>query len=442
MHKQSERKRTQRERIVDAMIDLAANEGYARTSIARVIARAGVSRPTFYEYFSGREDCLLAAMADVQPGLLACVRRAVEDETPDRALRAAIRGMVAFAQAEPARARLAMNESMVCAGRALDARDEAMAQIAQVVEDAHTQVPASTAIPDLSSRTAIGGVERRLAYYLRAGEPAGELLEDLLAWVRHYEVPAGEHRWRSLAPIGPPPPASPFGEEIQLRPTSVPARNRGGARRSTEAITESHRRRILLAAAQLAVSKGYNATTIVEIGELAEVSDRELRRLFAGKQAVFAAVHELHFQSIVALTTRAFVAGESWPDRVWEAGRAFAQSLEHNPSLAHVSFVEYHAAGATGVRRNSELVLAFTVFLQEGYQFSPSSSPPSRIALTAIAATNFELVYQRVRAGGELGLREVLPHAVFLGLSPFLGPAEANRFIDGRLRGARVSVSS
>jgi AcrR family transcriptional regulator len=437
----SERKGTQRERLVSAMAGLAARDGYAPTSIAKVIARAGVSRPTFYEHFADREDCFLAALADVRPRLLADVRSAVEDAAPEHATRAAVRALVAFAEAEPAVARLAMNEPMVCAGRALDARDEGIAQLAQIVEAAHQRVPAKAAIPDFSSRVLIGGVERQLAFHLRAGEPVANLLEDLLDWVRRYEVPASEHRWRSFEPIGPPPPASPFEEEIQLRPVAVPARSRGRNRRSAETVAESNRKRILLTAAQLAASKGYNATTMVEIGERAEVSARELRRLFADKQEVFAAVHEFHFQSIVAVTTRAFFAGERWPERVWEAGRAFAQSLEQNPSLAHVSFVEYHAAGSAGVRRNSELVLAFTVFLQEGYQYKPSSLPPSRVALAAIAATNFEIVYLQVRANAEPCLMGLVPHAVFLGLAPFLGPTETNRFIDQILDGARASVT-
>jgi AcrR family transcriptional regulator len=424
------------------MADLAGRDGYGLTTIAKVIARAGVSRPTFYEYFLDKEDCLLATLADVQPRLLADVGRAVADEAPEHALRAAIRALVAFAEAEPAVARLAFNEPMVCAGRALDARDEGMAQLARIVEAAHRRAPASAAIPDFCSGLLLGGVARQLAFQLRNGQPVANLLEDLLDWIARYEVPAGEHRWRSLEPTGPPPPASPFEEEIQLRPVAVPARSRGrNRRRATETVAASNRKRILLAAARLAAGKGYHATTMVEIGELAEVSERELRRLFADRQEVFAAVHEFHFQSIVAVTTRAFFAGESWPERVWEAGRAFAQSLEQNASLAHVSFVEYHAAGSAGVKRNSELVLAFTVFLQEGYQYRPSSSPPPRAALAAVAATNFEIVYRRVRASAKPELRGLIPHAVFLGLAPFLGAAEANRFIERRLRGAQANVT-
>ncbi len=436
---QSERRRSQRERLVSGMIDLAGGNGYAETSIAQVIARAGVSRPTFYEYFADKDDCFLVALTDAQQRMLACVRQAVGGEPPERAMAAVLHALVAFADALPAVARLAMNEPMVCAGRALDARDEWLAGVAQIVEDAHEEVPTSTPIPDFSSRLLIGGIERQLAFHLRSQESVTKLLEELLDWVQRYEVPNGEHRWRSLQSLAPPSP-SPYLEEIQLRAPATDASAR--SRLSNEELTGINRRRIILAAGELSACKGYNATTLADICKLAEVDARALRRQFADKQEVFAAVHELHFQSLVAVTTRAFFAGESWPERVWEAGRAFAESIEQNPHLAHVSFVEYYAAGPTGVQRNSELLLAFTVFLQEGYQYRPSDRAPSRVALAAIAATNFEAIYQHVRAGAAADLPGLLPHAVFLELAPFLGVSDTNRFIDERLLGVHAHVAS
>jgi AcrR family transcriptional regulator len=413
------------------MIDIAGREGYAGASIAQVIAHAGVSRPTFYEYFADKEACFLAALADAQQQMLVRVRRAVDREPPGRAIAAAIQALVAFADTQPTVARLVMNEPMACAGGALAARDECLAEIAQIVEEAHERVPASAPIPDFSSRLLIGGIERQLAFHLLSYKPVSRLLEDLLDWVQRYEVPAGEHRWRSLQPLAPPSP-SPYLDETQLRAPATGTRRRG--RPSDEDLAEIDRQRILLAAAQLSASKGYIATTLTDICKLAGVDARALRRLFAGKQEVFAAVQELYFRSIVAVTTRAFFAGGSWPERVWEAGRTFAQSIEQNPHLAHVSFVEYYAAGSAGVQRNSELLLAFTVFLQEGYRYKPSDAPPSRVALAAIAATNFEAIYQRVRASAASELPGLLPHAVFLELAPFLGPLETNRFIDEQLR--------
>ena len=51
----------QRARIVSAMVEVAADVGYLGAAVAPVVARAGISRRTFYELFEGREDCFLAA---------------------------------------------------------------------------------------------------------------------------------------------------------------------------------------------------------------------------------------------------------------------------------------------------------------------------------------------------------------------------------------------
>ncbi|HEV2974550.1 MAG TPA: TetR family transcriptional regulator [Solirubrobacteraceae bacterium] len=48
-----------RTRLALAMIDAIGADGYRATRDADVIARAGVSRKTFYESFDNKQDCLL-----------------------------------------------------------------------------------------------------------------------------------------------------------------------------------------------------------------------------------------------------------------------------------------------------------------------------------------------------------------------------------------------
>ena len=49
-----------RHRLLDAMADAVAHKGYADTTIADLAAGARVSRRTFYEHFSSKEECLIA----------------------------------------------------------------------------------------------------------------------------------------------------------------------------------------------------------------------------------------------------------------------------------------------------------------------------------------------------------------------------------------------
>ena len=74
---------TQRARMLDAMVHAVADKGYARVTVADVIEGAGVSRKTFYEQFTNKEDCFLAAYDAGVDGLLAAIDEALDALAPD-----------------------------------------------------------------------------------------------------------------------------------------------------------------------------------------------------------------------------------------------------------------------------------------------------------------------------------------------------------------------
>jgi AcrR family transcriptional regulator len=51
----------QRARLISGMIEAVAEHGYGETTIAHVTAAAKISRRTYYENFSNKEDCFAAA---------------------------------------------------------------------------------------------------------------------------------------------------------------------------------------------------------------------------------------------------------------------------------------------------------------------------------------------------------------------------------------------
>src|ERR1700704_6032816 len=54
----------QRMRILVAMAEVASERGAGSVTVAHVVARAGVSRRTFYDLFADREECFLAAFEE------------------------------------------------------------------------------------------------------------------------------------------------------------------------------------------------------------------------------------------------------------------------------------------------------------------------------------------------------------------------------------------
>lgn len=69
-------------RLLQAMATVAASQGLAATSIAAVVAEAGVSKRTFYEHFSGKDACFLALYRAASGSALRTLREAVDPAQP------------------------------------------------------------------------------------------------------------------------------------------------------------------------------------------------------------------------------------------------------------------------------------------------------------------------------------------------------------------------
>jgi AcrR family transcriptional regulator len=413
------------------MTETAARRGYTGASIARVIRSAGVSRPTFYEYFSDKEECFLAAHAEAHRQLLLLVARAVQDAPAQQALDVTIRALIEFAASQPQTARLLMNETLAGGRHVLDARDQALGEIAKIIEQAHTQLASETPVADLPPTVLLGTVYRLLGRQLRHGDhELGDAAEDLQAWTARYRLPISEHRWGALEPLAEPAPWAILPETQLREPAALPPPRR----RDAKEVAEDQRRRILFATAAVGQSKGYAATTIGEIIKSAGVNRRAFNALFRDKQDAFMGVIAFGFQRTIAVAAGAFFTAATWEERIWEAGRAFTTFMQTSPALAHVGFVETYAVGADAAQQLEDSVSAFTVFLREGVrQTDGSGRTPSVLALEAVATSVFETAYQQSRRESSHRMSSLLPHVAFLCLAPVIGAAEANRFIDGKL---------
>ena len=412
------------------MVELAGQRGYASVTVARVLARANVSRSAFYKHFAGRDDCFLAALTALQQTLLAQLEQAVASQAPEHAARAAVGALLAFADSRPAAARFLMSEALAGGRAALDARDQGVDEIGRLVADRYQRIPTTTIVPDLPPAIVIGAVQRLLGARLRRGvREHGALLDDLVGWIDSYGMPLQELRWSTRA-LGPKPARSPLQPRV---PLAAPARTR--VQLSATRRAEDQRQRIVLATAEVVRREGYRAATVARIVELAGLHRRAFYELFADKEQALMAVQELSFRRAMAATAGAFFSAGSWPERVWRAGRTFTRFLEQNPTLARASLIESHAAGHAAVKGLEDRNLAFTIFLQEGYQHEPRLNEPPELALVAIAATNLETVYRQTRSCGNAAITRLLPHLTYICLGPFLGSAKANSLIDSQLEG-------
>jgi AcrR family transcriptional regulator len=422
-------KSTQRERLIAGMVAAVRRYGYEGANVSQVIAAAGVSRPTFYEYFLDKDDCFLCAHRELSDLLAVEVERAIAEQPPERAVQATVRRLVELAEAFPERATLLVSETMAGGARTLDSHDALVERMVALVEAARERVPADVESPDLPAQTALAAGRWLLAPALRRGERHfPELAKELENWLERYRRPRGEHRWLTFEP-GPEPPPSPHVTPLPLRRQPPLARGRPKLTRSE--VAENQRARILCATAEVSAAKGYTMARVADIAKAAGVDRRVFYRHFRDKQQAFLAVHEIGIKHAMTVAAGAFFSAGEWPERVWEGTIAGAQFEVANPVITHIGYIDSHAVGAPAIQRIDDARAAFTIFLREGNGYA--REPLSQTAMDAISGAVFEVGYQQVRAGrSELVARQAA-NSVYLVLAPFLGPARASEFIDAKL---------
>lgn len=176
--------RSQRQRMLRAVAEEVAANGYAATSVARVIARAGVSRKTFYEHFDDKEACFLAAYDDGVKLLFERVEQAYQsaDVWPER-MRAGLRALLELFAEEPALAQMCTVEVLAAGPRALDRYRHAVSGFFPFFGEG--ELGPGKPVPPVVGEAVVLGVNGVLYRRILAGEIAKlpELLPELLYFV-------------------------------------------------------------------------------------------------------------------------------------------------------------------------------------------------------------------------------------------------------------------
>lgn len=147
----------QRARIISAMVEVAAEHGYLGAAVAPVVARAGISRRTFYELFEGREDCFLAAFDwAAEQARDVMVQAQAGQRTWRERVRHAVAALLVFLDAEPEVARLLIIEGLGAGQLVLARRAEVMSDVERALQ-ASAPRSRSSEPPLLTAEGVIGG---------------------------------------------------------------------------------------------------------------------------------------------------------------------------------------------------------------------------------------------------------------------------------------------
>lgn len=173
----------QRERMITGLVDVVATRGYKDTTVADITKAAGVSRRTFYEHFSDKEECFLAAYGMIADHLLKSMQAATEvfDEWPQK-VRAALGTMLRFLSAEPELARVYAFEPIAAGGEIANRHRTSMQSLMEILREGRPGRPGAHPLPEVTEETLVGGIFSLIVREIIAGRTGQleELLPDLV----------------------------------------------------------------------------------------------------------------------------------------------------------------------------------------------------------------------------------------------------------------------
>jgi AcrR family transcriptional regulator len=164
--------RSERERMLEAMVRVAASKGYQAASVDDVVKAAGVSRETFHATFGDKETCFLEAYDAVADVLVAHVNAAFESAAgepwPER-IAAGLHALAGLLAAESDIARMTMVE-VTAVGEEARVRYRAnLNRFVPFLEEGREFSPRGEELPADTARFAIGGAMSLIFDEVRAG---------------------------------------------------------------------------------------------------------------------------------------------------------------------------------------------------------------------------------------------------------------------------------
>lgn len=398
--------RNQRERLFAALVAIVAEKGYEATRVEDLLDLSGVSRSAFYEHFSDKQDCLLAAVdAFLEP----TVHEIVDgDSRPHGEARArqVLDALIERIVDQPAAARMCFVDVFAAGQPAIEQFDRAIDSFQVFVASSYEQMPGHEGMPPEIVRAVVGGLRKVMHTRLYRGTQ-GELPElepQLWEWAVSYETPPAPLR----------------------RPRSRP----NGASRGTDGYDQAER--ILRALAAVVAEKGYQAMTVGDIASRASISLSTFYANFPDKEEAMLAAIDSGSAQMLATTLPAFRRAVEWPQAVRSAiGSMFAFAAAE-PEYTTLGAVDIYAAGKRALAQRDQVIEGMQALLTPGYERNPSVPA---VAAEAIGGAIYSLIYDQVKRKGAETMPEIAPLATYVILAPFIGVEDACAVANGDGRG-------
>lgn len=403
----------QRGRIHAATIELVDEAGYDALTVVRIVRAAGVSKRTFYENFSDKEDCFFATydliVRHTAREILAAQRR--QGSRRDQ-IRAGILVFVREVAENPKAARLALVEVYNAGSAALERIDHTSGLFEALVK-ASVDADCDVELSSLIVKGIVAGFSRVARARLLEGcehellRAPGELEEWMLSL-------CFDEAWEVCRP---------FRAARLAGRAEVAGSDRDGAvALGDHPLGPDERSLILCAVMRLTAREGYGSLTVPRIRTAAGVSRRSFDAHFEGVSDCFLAALEWNAQTFLAEARAARLSSRGWAARVHRVLTALCAQIADHSAVGKLGFVEVFAPGEEGVRWRVSFVASMSEFLRNG---APPDQRPPEVAAEASVAAVCTVLRHYIATGQVRWLREAAGLLSYFVLAPVIGAAGA-----------------
>jgi AcrR family transcriptional regulator len=394
--------RHQRERILDAVLTLSAEQGFEITSARELATRAGLSRQTFYQHFPTKEDAWSAAYDQAFLELFSAAWHAgAAQREPAAKVTAAVTACLEQLIAEPGRARLLLVDAPSAGAAGSAAIDRATQAFARLIAGAAGE----RELPAIVPLAMVGGIVSLVGGWIVEDRTA-DLADLTPALVEILFVPL-------------------FGSRAARAATRRLGAAGVGAAAAQPADDEL---RLMDAFARAVVADGLAATRLTDVAEREAIDLDTVHALFDDELDCATQALDVWTGQLVAAAAGAYLSAAL--DRPLAAHRALDAVLTHvahTPALSALA-VNDDPAIVTVVAKLRSRYAALFLELVAGQLPAADARAPQPAALLEVVLEGILAVVARYAQEERLAeLPGELTALSLQSLTPFFGEAEAQR---------------
>jgi AcrR family transcriptional regulator len=400
--------RNQRARLYGGMIEAVHELGYPQTTVARVIALAGVSRRAFYEQFANKEACFLATYDIV----VARARKIMLDAwARERGwanrLHGACKALLDDVASSPNGPRLVLVDSLGVGPKSRERMALAAATFERVVATAFQADPDGDELSPLTVRAIVAGI-RHVAFtrmYEHREKELYTLTDELLDWIESYRAPVAKRL--NVSGLVHPGVVEPEAAAFLA--------------------SDDKRARALGALVHLTLDERYTELSDPQIAQFAGISTEAFHKLFATKEACFLAVLDEFVMEAMEAVKRSTENASSWPEAVHLAVGALIQYFAAHEALSRLAFIDIFEVGPGMIGRMTRSIEDFTKLLDD---LGPEARRGPLVAREAVTGAIWGIVSSYTANDRVRQLPRLVDQLTFIVLAPYIGAKPAMETIE------------